>query len=107
MTLHRNELVRITDLATTSDVIDGHDFESCHLVGPAVVAPLDNVHLEHNEIAGSLDALLLELPESTQQIGIIGLRNVTIRRCRLERIGIAGTPQFVMEFKFGSDSSPA
>lgn len=102
MVLHRNELVRITDLATTSDIIEDHEFEGCHLMGPAIVAPLDGVTLAGNQFSGDLDSVLLEMPDGAHQVGIIGLRRVSIHSCRIDRIGFAGGEQFCLDFKFGT-----
>jgi len=86
---YRNQLVRITDLAVTSDTIEGVTFEGCQIVGPAVIALLHS-NMIRSTIDGNVDAVIWPIATSRQWvIGGIALVNCTVANCRLERIGLA------------------
>ena len=98
--------VRIVNLAESSDVLEGFDFNDCDIVGPAVLAVLDHVTMTHNSFDGDMESVLWEVPRTrTRVLGAIGIRNCTFRDCRFHRIGLAGTAEFVVAFITGTGST--
>jgi hypothetical protein len=100
---YRNLLMRISDLAVTDDFIDGITFENCQIVGPAVLLPLENCTFRSNTFEGDEEAILWELrPPRTRVLGVIALRSCVFVGCRFTRIGIAGPPELIAQFRGGS-----
>jgi len=94
--------VRIATLPqlANSDVLDGFFFEGCQIIGPAVLAVLNNVTLTNNRFDGDLSALIWEVPISRQSvIGAIGIQNCTFNNCTFTRIGLAGPPEFITKLR--------
>lgn len=88
---YRNQVVRLPDLAVTSDLIEGVTFENCTLVGPAVIILLGGT-MQDTGFDGEWDAVLWPLGERGQVVGAIGLVNCSLVGCRLQRIGLAYPP---------------
>lgn len=89
---YRNQLVRLTDLTVTDDVIDGVTFENCTLVGPAVIVMLQGCELRDSGFDGPSAGVLWPLGDREFIVGAIGLVNCTLGGCRLQRIGLAYPP---------------
>ena len=88
---YRNEIVRLADLTESDDLLHGVTFESCTLVGPAVIVLMDST-MTDCVVEGTNEALFWPLGERTHVIGAIGLVGCTLATCRLQRIGIAYPP---------------
>lgn len=86
---YRNQVVRLPDLAVTSDVIVGVTFENCTLVGPAVISLLDAVTMQGCTFDGDPEGVLWPVGERRFVIGAIGLQDCMVVGCRLQRIGLA------------------
>lgn len=94
MLSHR--VIRIADLAVTTDIIEDTLFESCHLVGPAVLAPLDQVEIKGCSFgAQSPLEVFWTVPTDHRIQGVIGLRRCSIVTCRMERISVVGSDENV------------
>lgn len=91
-TNHVSEVVRIADLATVNPVIDGHSFENCLIVGPAVLLAMDGTSIEGCDLGGDPIALfwLVDPDLRSKILGAIGIQNCSFRGCRFENIGLAG-----------------
>lgn len=97
---YRNQLVRISDLAVTEDVISDVVFENCILDGPAVLLFLGEISLVGNTLIGNLDSILWTIqPGRDQVVGAIGMLNVQLVQCRLQRLGIAVLEQEMDEMR--------
>lgn len=96
-----DELVRISDLATTTDILEDMEFVRCHVMGPAVLASVGPLVMDHSTLDGSVEAALIEVPTERWLLGVIGLKDVAFRHCRLSRIGFVGNEAFCLEFKYG------
>lgn len=90
---YRNQVVRLPDLAVTTDVIQGVTFENCTIVGPAVVVMAGNGEMRGTSLDGDPDAFLWPVGNRDRVIGVIVLVDCTIVGCRLQRIGLAYPPE--------------
>jgi hypothetical protein len=93
--------IYISDLARVESVISGKTFENVTFIGPAVVAFLDRtvVHSPYFVMAGPIDAYLLEVPDRTLMVGVIGFQDSTFRNCQFERIQIVGEKKIIDQLK--------
>ena len=94
-THHVSEVVRLPDLATASPMIDGHSFENCLIVGPAVMLVLGGTTISGCDLGGDAVALfwLVEPEDRPSVLGAIGARNCEFLGCRFENVGLAGTEE--------------
>lgn len=88
---HLNEVVFLPALAVTGPVIDGRRFENCRIVGPAMLALLEQVTVQGCDLGGSVEQILVEVAPDRQVVGAIGLRRCEFTRCTFEGIGWIGT----------------
>lgn len=95
------KLLRLVDEVGTNSIIENKTFENTLIVGPAIIAPLDHVTMEHNVFDGDAESLFLEVPSGRRLLGVVGLRNVTFKRCEFRNIGIAGTHESLEYFRKG------
>jgi hypothetical protein len=88
----RNNVLRIADLVVNNPMLQGYDFAHCRIIGPAILAPLNDVSIVHcGWDAPGIDAIFWEVPpERGPVVGVVGLVNCTFSNCRFELIGIAG-----------------
>jgi hypothetical protein len=94
-------IASLPQLADT-DVLDGAEFDGCQIIGPAVLAILNNVTIAYSGIDGDFDSTLWEIPMTRQRIiGAIGIQNCRFTRCNFVRIGFAGPAAFVTQFRSG------
>lgn len=101
-------VVRIADFTVTSPTIEGHTFEDCLLIGPAVLAVTGSSTISDCSFDGEIDALLWELPPTRASIiGAIEARDCVFLRCRFQQIGFTGPTEFVEMFRsaLGGSSS--
>lgn len=103
--------VRLADEADATGLIEGQTFEDQVILGPAIVVPLGGVTLDDNTWVVDPGGLFIEFPDDKPIRGAIGLRNVTIRRCELRNIAIAGTADVIAQiraqFEFPAPAVPA
>lgn len=88
----RDELVRIAELTVLTPMIQGYEFTNCRIVGPAVLALLNNVTIAHcGWDAPSLEAIFWEVPPGRGEVvGAVGVMDCTFSNCTFESIGVAG-----------------
>ena len=86
---YRNQTVRLSDLAVTSDVIEGVTFENCQIIGPAVIVLMGDGELRNSGFDGEPEAVIWPLGDREQVVGAIALVNCTIVSCRFQRVGLA------------------
>lgn len=99
---YRNQTVRIADLATTRDVLEQLVFDSCEIVGPAVLVPLGATQFRENRLEGP--EALWTIATDRAYIGAIGVNDCLFENCVFRRIGLAGSEEFVQAFL--SDAGP-
>lgn len=98
--VYRNQVVRLTDLAVTQEILDGLTFENCLILGPAVVAPMGETVIEGSTFHGTAEGMYWPVsPDRGVVIGAIGLNNCKFTRCRFERVGFAGPPELLDALK--------
>ena len=100
---YRDEIVRIAELTVNTYVLDRLTFTNCRIVGPAVLAILDNNTFAHcGWDAPDLDALFWEVPASRLVVmGAVGVRDCTFSNCKFEGVGVAGNAQLRAQFGAG------
>jgi hypothetical protein len=82
-------------------VIQKRTIEDCEIRGPAMIGFLGTVNLDSNCFDGDMDSLFVEVELNRTLLGIIGLEDCTIRRCRFVAIGIIGVKQQIDQLKKG------
>jgi hypothetical protein len=88
------EVVRIAELADDStSMIKHRRFENVEIRGPAVLAPLGGVSIVECGFEGSIDSLVITVPDGAVKLGVIGLEQVSFRRCRFRNIALIGTDE--------------
>lgn len=83
--------VVLTDLVGVPPVILDTEFEDCVLVGPALVAALGPLELSDSTLPNGHFIWEFPAPEG-EMVGVIGLGQCAIRRCRFEGVGLAVPP---------------
>lgn len=99
----RNEVVRIAELTVNTSSIENYEFSNCRIIGPAILALLGNVTIEHcGWDAPSLEAIFWEVPLARGPVvGAVGVRGCTFSSCHFELIGIAGPPELRIQLESG------
>jgi len=97
---YQDRVVRLAELVGSGTVLDGFTFVGCQVNGPAVILPRDCVFAGNNFGSPTPEALLWEIPlERTEVVGVIEVTNCTFERCEFARVGIAGLPPVIDEFR--------
>jgi hypothetical protein len=89
-------VIKIADLADSRSLIEDRKFEGAEILGPAVLAPLEGVHIANSTFGGTFDSVFREVPEGQALTGVVGLRRVVFDGCRFINIGFVGTPEFIL-----------
>jgi len=101
MAEYRNQIVRLADLTTTTNTVEGVTFDNCQIVGPAVVF-MDGCTLTGSSVQGTFDEVIWEVADERHSIvGAIALRSCTIVNCALREIGFALKSSQVADFVAG------
>lgn len=102
----RNQVVRIADLAVTTETIEDYEFSHCRIIGPAILALLESVTISGAKFnAPGLEAVFWEVgPERGPVVGVVAVRRCVFSGCTFEMIGIAGPPEMrqILEGAFKS-----
>ncbi|MEX0658292.1 MAG: hypothetical protein WD080_04085 [Egibacteraceae bacterium] len=99
---YRNTTIRITELAVTDAVLRGLTFESCHIMGPAVLAVLDGVTMNgctYDVANNDLDSVIWEIETGRWVVGAIGIESCEFYGCRFTNIGLAMPPELSAQFR--------
>jgi hypothetical protein len=101
---HRREVIRVADLTVVRPFIEGHAFEDCLILGPAVLQLADENELIECSFDGDPVGILWVIPpDRPYTIGAVGVRNCSFVGCRFSQIGFAGDAGFAEMFLGGSD----
>lgn len=97
---YESQTVRITDHAVTDDLIEGKTYSNCHIIGPAVLAPVEGVSFVGCgfDVANSDPQSLLIVVPPRWLVGIIGLKNCAFYSCRFTRVGFVVDEAFAQAF---------
>lgn len=99
------EIVEIAGEANRRSIIENAEWNGAIIVGPAVLAPLENVSFLNSTFDADADSLFIEVPEGRGIVGVIGLKNVTFNDCEFRNVGVAGTPASITKFREGMEST--
>jgi hypothetical protein len=97
-------VVRLVDLCKTNDCVEGIELHNTLILGPAVVALVEDVSITGTNFGcdfADLDALFIEVPEGKVVTGVIGLRHVRFVDCRLQAIAFLGTRETLAVIRSG------
>lgn len=87
---YRNETLRLTDLAVVQSSIEHVTFETCRLLGPAVLLPLGDTRFDSCRFEADFEAILWEIPDDrTVVIGALALVGCSLIGCSLQGLGLA------------------
>lgn len=89
----RDDVIRVSELTVRGPRIEGYTFINCRILGPAVLALVDNVTVVHCEFEADINSIFWEIdPEARPTVyGAVGVTNTTFSSCSFEAIGLAGT----------------
>lgn len=94
-----DQIVRITDLATDSDVLERLEFERCTIIGPAVLIPVRSTFVDCSFV-GAPDVLIWEVPQERGSVlGAVRLEDCSFLACRFARIGLGLRPDASDQFR--------
>jgi hypothetical protein len=90
----RDDVIRIAELTVNTFLLEDLEFSNCRIIGPAVLAILDNVSIIGCRWdAPGFEALFWEVaPTRPVVVGAVGVRNTTFANCSFENVGVAGPP---------------
>ena len=96
-TLFSAQDVYLCELARDTNVLEGYTFEGCRIRGPAVMLFLGDVKFsqctfEHRDF-------IFEIEPNRSFFGMIGIKKISFEGCEFDRIGLAGSREFVGKFK--------
>lgn len=101
-TRYEDEVVRVVDLFTTADFLEGYVFINCHLVGPAVIGMLGELVVEQclfDPGVSDPQGMFWVMPPAQSFVGIVGFYRTEFRGCRFDRIGIAAPAEILDNFR--------
>lgn len=100
---YTNKRIKLGQIADVPPVINGVTFERCKIVGPAVVASVDNqLSLTRCIWDAPFESLLWVLPEGPKMIvGAIGLSDCHFFDCTFEGVGLAIPEPMVEHYRAG------
>ena len=84
-------VVQIAQEADWQGLIENRRFEGALILGPAVLAPLDNVSFSNCVFDAPPEALFVEVNEGRPAVGMVVLRNLVFEKCRFQNVALAGT----------------
>ncbi len=104
-------IIKLTDETDADAWVVDRVFERAIILGPAVMLPVEKVAFERVGFTGSIDAMLIEIPEGKAAQGVVGLRNVSFIDCLFQDIAIIGTTETLASIRAAftnrSGESPA
>jgi len=80
-------------------IIQNRTIEDCEIRGPAMIGFLGTMNLHDISWDGDEKSLFVEVEENHPLLGVIGLEDCTIRRCRFVSVGIIGVKQQIDQMK--------
>ena len=98
--VYHDKAVRLCELTVNRTLLENITFKNCHILGPAVIARLDDNVFDKTVFEGEPDALLWEVqPNRKKVIGAIGMRNCRLISCRTTNVGFAGPHALIAQFR--------
>lgn len=98
-----NQRVVLNDILIpeTPPIIADKVFENCDIVGPAIITFIGTGLMLACSFDGSPLSTFYEVEEGRGLVGIIGMKDCTIRNSRLHRIGLVGTKAQIAQWQKG------
>lgn len=100
---YRNTIVRIADLTVMSDILEGVRFEGCQIVGPAVLALMDDNTIAGGTFEAPVDHITIPAETTRPYFGIVGLRRCEFYNCQFTRIGFLAPPDVIDQMRSATD----
>jgi hypothetical protein len=86
-----SQVVRISDLVVTQDLLEGYEFTNCIIIGPAIFVAIGDTSILNSSFAGDSESIFWVVePQRPHLIGAIGLKDCEFDGCRFDRVGFAG-----------------
>jgi hypothetical protein len=96
------EIIRLVDRVGADSLIKNALFENAVLVGPVVLALLDNVRIEGCVFDSPPEVLFIDVgPEPRSVSGVVGIRDAAFLNCEFRNIGIIGPTESIEHMKKG------
>ncbi len=96
---YRDAVLRLSELAGDRALLDGFTFENCYLKGPAILFPRNCMFIG-NQFDAPADSILWEIDPSREAVtGVIEASRCTFEGCNFTRVGLAGLPDAIHEFR--------
>jgi hypothetical protein len=99
------EVVQIAQEANPRSLIENRHWDGALILGPAIVAPLNDVQITNSSFNAPPEALFVEVEEHRPIVGFVGLRNVSFNDCVFQNVGIAGTREAIETFRAVMDQA--
>lgn len=80
-------------------VIQKRTIEDCEIRGPAMIGFLGTCNLDNLTFDGDRNSIFVEVGLNKPLLGVIGLEDCNVRRCRLVAIGIIGVRQQIAQME--------
>lgn len=89
---YTDEVIRLADLFTTEDMLQGYRFTNCLLVGPSVVLSTGNTTFSNCRFGGKARDIYwtINVDEREGVIGALVFVDAFFERCTFENVGLAG-----------------
>lgn len=95
----KSQVLKVADLALTSNPIMDTHFEDCIMQGPAVITFIGETGIFSSGFEGELKDVLWEVHAGRSTIvGAVGFANCVFTRCQFRNIGVAGDKEFMESF---------
>lgn len=104
---YRSQEIRVSDLTVDGDLISDARFDHCELIGPAVLALLDEVTMTDPKFdAPGPEALFWPVEKGRIVMGAVGLLRVEFVACTFTRIGLAVLRSQMDDLTAGINAGP-
>lgn len=100
----RDDIVRVATLTVAGPpLIEGYTFSNCTIVGPAVLAFLDDVTMTSCTFEADINSLFWEVDPLARPtvFGAVGVTRTVFSGCRFQAVGFAGPRELRAQFEAG------
>jgi hypothetical protein len=98
---YEGKVLRLSEPAGDEGILDSMTFIDCQVKGPAVLVTQASELRDCNLGGPTADAVLWEVDPNIRPVivGAILAQNCHFERCTFERVGFAGPPELMEEFR--------
>lgn len=97
---YADEVVRLVDLFTVSDLLYGYEMKNCLIVGPAILFVQDGLW-QDCIFEGHQLGMFWPLPSPEFALGAVCFRESSFIGCRFQGVGFTGSPSTLAQMKRG------